>query len=335
MKRSRTDWDRSLEMPFRSRLLLALLMTLAAPAAASAALVQVVSYDMNNGNGATQFTFGPNYFDFSYTDNATHTVDPNASKNGSSLTIPGNSSPKDAPLTGGKGILADGVIATQVYSVVTGPTGAVNNLYYNGPSQYVGWKYQDPTIVFHLAAGSQVGSIELYVAANNPLIGDLNGLVAAPKDVLLDVNGKPVSVSMSTTLLNPFTEEITLSGFGAISSSSLFSLTLERGPLQQDGIDYYNNHVKGWDPANPYDSSHCTGFCDPDTGPYSSGFRQAAAGGQTGDLAPNSGLEPWIMLSEVQFTTAVPEPSTWIMMIAGFFGIGIFSYRRRLQYSMV
>ncbi|CUT11392.1 hypothetical protein BF49_2472 [Bradyrhizobium sp.] len=41
------------------------------------------------------------------------------------------------------------------------------------------------------------------------------------------------------------------------------------------------------------------------------------------------GLEPWIMLSEVQFlTTAVPEPSTWILMIAGFLGLGVFAYRK-------
>ncbi|MBA1914393.1 PEP-CTERM sorting domain-containing protein, partial [Escherichia coli] len=87
--------------------------------------------------------------------------------------------------------------------------------------------------------------------------------------------------------------------------------------------DYYNNHVKGYNPANPYDSSNCVGFCDPDSGPYSSGFRTEAALGQTGNLLPGSGLEPWILLSEVQFfSTAVPEPSTWIMMIAGFAALG-------------
>ena len=36
------------------------------------------------------------------------------------------------------------------------------------------------------------------------------------------------------------------------------------------------------------------------------------------------------MLSEVQFfTAAVPEPSTWIMMIAGFAGLGFGMYRRK------
>lgn len=300
----------------------------------SAAVIGVTSYDMNNGNGAIQFTGGANYFDFAYTNNATNTLDPNASKNGSNQAVPNNAASKDAPLTGGKGLLSDGVIATQVYSLVTSVDGTIHNSYFNGqPTQYVGWKYQDPTIVFHLQPGSQVGSINLYVAANNPAIGNENGLVAAPKDVLLTVDGKSITVTMTETLLNPFTAMITLTGFGTLSSSSLFSLTLERGQLQQDGINYYNDHVKGYDPANPSDSSKCVGFCDPDSGPYSSGFRTEAALGQTGNLQPNSGLQPWILVSEVEFLTAVPEPSTWLMMIAGFIGIGAMTYRHRRAVS--
>jgi hypothetical protein len=33
--------------------------------------------------------------------------------------------------------------------------------------------------------------------------------------------------------------------------------------------------------------------------------------------------------------TAVPEPSTWAMMILGFFGIGYMAYRRRNQFAAV
>lgn len=317
-------------MPFRNLLhcsVVASIALLFGGGGASAALVNVTSYDMNNGNGVTQFTFGYNYFDFSYTKTGEATPDPNAGQNGSNQLVPNNAAPKYAPLTGGTGLLTDGVVATQVYSVVTGATGNVSNPYYTGPSQYVGWKYQDPTIAFHLAGGQYVNSIALYVAAYNPAIGDWNGLVAAPKDVVLDVNGKPISTTATVTSLNAFTSMITLSGFGNIASSSSFSLTLDRGPLQQDGIDYYNDHVKGYDPAHPYDSTHCVGWCDPDSGPYSSGFRYEAAGGQTGNLLPGSGLEPWIMLSEVQFTAAVPEASTWIMILAGFLGLGLLSRR--------
>ena len=31
------------------------------------------------------------------------------------------------------------------------------------------------------------------------------------------------------------------------------------------------------------------------------------------------------------FTSAVPEPTTWAMMILGFFSIGLFAYRRNVQ----
>jgi hypothetical protein len=328
-------------MLLKYRPIVVLVSVLLGSTAASASQLTVSSYDMNNGNGTTQFTFGYNYFDFQYRDNSTGLIDPNANQNGSTQPIPNNAAPKDAPLSGGKGLLTNGVIATQVYSLVTTTnptTGPTAGLIASGPfagqqTQYVGWKYQDPTIVFHLASGQQnVSSINLYVAANNPAIGDLNGLVAAPKNVVLDVNGNPVSVTMTTTAINAFTSEITLNGFGSISSSSLFSLTLDRGSLQQDGIDYYNQHVLGFDPTHPNDSSHCTGFCDPDSGPFASGFRTEAAGGQTGPLL-NAGLEPWIMVSEVQFfSAAVPEISTWLMMVLGFLTLGVIARKgRRLQ----
>jgi hypothetical protein len=38
-----------------------------------------------------------------------------------------------------------------------------------------------------------------------------------------------------------------------------------------------------------------------------------------------------IHLSSGNFTTDVPEPSTWAMMILGFFGVGFMAYRRKSQ----
>jgi hypothetical protein len=37
--------------------------------------------------------------------------------------------------------------------------------------------------------------------------------------------------------------------------------------------------------------------------------------------------------SDTAFTGAVPEPSTWAMMILGFAGVGFLAYRRRNQFS--
>jgi hypothetical protein len=42
----------------------------------------------------------------------------------------------------------------------------------------------------------------------------------------------------------------------------------------------------------------------------------------------NINKQAWIMLSEVEFTAAVPELSTWIMMILGFAALGFAAYRR-------
>lgn len=39
-------------------------------------------------------------------------------------------------------------------------------------------------------------------------------------------------------------------------------------------------------------------------------------------------VEPWLMVSEVQFLSAVPEPSTWIMMILGFGALAFISFRK-------
>ena len=304
-------------MSLRSRLLIALSTTLLGSTAASAGLVTVTSYDMNNGNGASQFTTptgGQNYFDFSYTKTGQGTPTDNAGKNGSINPIPYNGV-NDAPLSGGTGKLTDGVKASDNYSLVSGSDGTISNgfttavsPYYgslNGtPSQYVGWKYQDPTILFHLASGQAVTSISLYVAASGSL-----GLVGAPANITISLNGALLDPSLYTMTSaaylpasNPYagsTDLITLTLKNPVASAVSFGLQLFRGPLLQDGYDYETQY---------YD-------------PYS-GFHDSA-------FVPK--LEPWIMVSEVEFNAAVPEPSTWIMMIAGFAGLGFMAYRRKAK----
>jgi hypothetical protein len=288
----------------------------------SAAVIGVTSYDMANGNGATQYTTptgGQNYFDFTYTKKGESTPVPNAGVNGSPSSIPNNSNATNV-LTGGTGKLTDGVIATDNFSLVSGSNGTISNgwttaasPYYgslNGqPSQYVGWKYQDPTIVFHLASGSMVSQINLYVAADGS-----GGLVGAPSNVSIMVGSTLLTSSQYTETISPYTGSnpyasstalITITLNQAISSSDIFTLQLFRGALGQDGYDYEKQY---WDPVT-------NTFNDP-----LSGFQENAW---------NTKLEPWIMVSEVQFLTAVPEPATWLMMIAGFLGVGALTYRRR------
>ena len=317
-------------MSLRSRLLIALSTTLLGSTAAWAGLIAVTSYDMNNGNGATQFTMptgAQNYFDWTYTKRAKVRPLQTRARMDRTSSIPNNAAPNDAPLSGGTGKLTDGVVATLGYSAVSSGTGNVSNAFYTGASQYVGWKYQDPNIIFNLAAGQTVSSIALYVAAYNPLLGNANGLVAAPANVQLTINGVPIGSTYSLTSIN--------------DNTAMITLTRVRLDLVQFAI-WFNAFARGFaagrhqllqrsregltDPGGT-----CVDFCDPDSGPFSSGYRKEAALGQTGELALNSGKQPWIMVSEVEFLTAVPEPSTWIMMIAGFAGLGFMAYRRKAR----
>jgi hypothetical protein len=106
---------------------LAALGAAAVAAQASAATILPLSYDVLNGN-----TGSYNYWDQSYSGAGCVTCD-------------------NAPLTGGLGDLANGVIATDNWFGVEAPAG-------NGP--YVGWAL-DPTIIFHFAAGTSIDSIQI------------------------------------------------------------------------------------------------------------------------------------------------------------------------------
>jgi len=283
-------------MSLRSSLLVAASFACLSSTAALADTITVTSYDMNNGNGITQ-NGGYNYFDTTYNGSG------NPNKNGSSLVVPSNGAAKESMLTGGTGKLTDGVIANQNFSI--------------SHDQYVGWKYQDPTIVFHLASGQAVSTISLYVASSFAGSEGWLGLVGTPSavDVLLSLGGKTLTPTYTVTAApyqnNPYTntDVVTLTFDTPISSDYAFSLTLDRGPLLLDGQNYYKNHVL----QNGCDANGC--FLD-----------------NVNDFAKSAydvNKEPWIMLSEVTFSSAVPEPSTWMMLIAGFAGMGFMAYRRR------
>lgn len=96
-------------------------------AAAPAAAVTPLSYDMLNGN-----TGSYNYWDEIYSGAGCTTCD-------------------NAALTGGLGDLTDGVVASDNWFVTEAPAG-------NGP--YVGWTI-DPLITFHFAAGTSIDSIRI------------------------------------------------------------------------------------------------------------------------------------------------------------------------------
>ncbi len=189
----------------------------------------LTSYSLLNGN-----TGSYNYWDQTYSGSGCVTCD-------------------NAALSGGKGDLTDGIVATDNWFVTEAPAG-------NGP--YVGWTI-DPTIAFHFSAATAINTVSFYFDDSNGAGG-----VSAPGAVI--VNGNLYSVAEP-------------------AGSAPFSFTAS-------GV----------------------------------GFNGTDLSVQL--LRKNS----WVFLSEVEFNGvsnvgAVPEPSSWAMMILGFAGVGFMAYRRRNQ----
>jgi hypothetical protein len=251
-------------MSVRSKIGFALVaLLLGSQAALADVIIPVTTYSTANGDGIDQLgTF--NYLDHTYS--------------GTSPAI--NSTTPNAPLTGGTGLLTNGVIPTVNWA--------------SAPTEYVGWKYQDPVLTFNLTAGQTVNSLNVYVALSTI------GLVGAPSLKLSIDGGQTFIGTVATPTVVPGTDGntgiLSLLFPSGLSSSDTFTLMLDRGPIQADGNAYHAQF------------------------PGDDQFTQLA-------FLPQ--LEPWVMVSEVQFLTAVPEPATWIMMIAGFAGLGFAAYRRR------
>jgi len=124
-------------------------------AAAIAAPVSPTSYDMPNGYGiASGGSY--NYWDRSYTGSGDTELD-------------------FAPLSGGLGVLTDGVIATERWD-------QVENLAGTGP--YVGWALMDPVITFHFGETLIFSQLTIWH-------DDANGYgnVATPQGFIVTVGG--------------------------------------------------------------------------------------------------------------------------------------------------
>lgn len=238
------------------------------PASAVTVQIPVDYYNMNNGAGTGQLG------DFQYWD---------ATYSGS-----GNKTTDNAPLSGGKGALTNGVIPNNRWDYY-----ATNN----GTGAYVGWNtvLQSPNILFHLGGDTLVKEISFFM--DNSYVG----LVGGPESIV--ING--ITYDSSSWTVTPLTpdfdksggaERITIAGLNMSARDIL--VLINPGPTGPD-VDYYN--------ADP---SHRNG------GPLYLGEN-----------------EPWLMLSEVQFNgvSAVPELSTWMMMLIGFGLFGFVAYRRKLN----
>ncbi len=154
---------------------LALVTIFLGAAVANAAPLNVLSYDMRNGDGqASSGSF--NYWDLSYTGSGSTTTD-------------------SAPLSGGKGDLTDGYVETQNWFSVENGAGT-------GP--YVGWRFSDPVIKFHLDASS-VDSLTVFADDS-----DGAGGVSLPDGVT--INGTFYDVDQAMAGAEP--KALTFSGLG-------------------------------------------------------------------------------------------------------------------------
>jgi hypothetical protein len=159
---------------------LAAALAVAAGSAHAATLLTVSSYDMPNGDGNGG---GGNYWDTTYSNCGV-----------SNCTTDGLSG---SSLSGGNGLLTDGVIPTVSYD-----SGA-------GIGAYVGW-LQSPAITFHFGSTQSVNEVKLYV--DNSLISG----ISAPGPVL--INGTSYNDFAWAGVIGP--ETIDIVGL-ALSSSDI------------------------------------------------------------------------------------------------------------------
>jgi hypothetical protein len=144
-------------------------LTLLAAASAQAATVMPTSYDMPNGHGLASGGIY-NYWDRAYTGS-------------------GNSQLDGDMLSGGRGDLTDGIIATQSWEVVENVEGT-------GP--YVGWVFLDPVITFSFADVVQFSQVTVWHDDANG-----NGNVKPPRAFVVTVG----SQSQTFAITDPASDE--------------------------------------------------------------------------------------------------------------------------------
>jgi hypothetical protein len=165
----------------------------------------------------------------------------------------------------------------------------------NGTGQYVGWNTinQSPNILFHLGGDTVIKEISFWM--DNSYVG----LVGGPESIV--ING--VTYDSGDWTVTPMTpnlgnaggaERITIAGLNMTARDIM--VLINPGDFGPDALNY-NAHPEIFGPNIP------------------------------------GTKEPWLMLSEVQFNgvSAVPELSTWAMMLIGFGLFGFVAYRRKLN----
>ena len=94
--------------------------------------------------------------------------------------------------------------------------------------------------------------------------------------------------------------------------------------ISGNGPALFTSAVSGYGPSSAVSYGHTFNLAAGDTVFFEVGFDPNNARGTGPFYYDTTGIS-------ATFTSGVPEPSTWAMMLLGFFGIGFLAYRRRSQ----
>lgn len=132
------------------------------------------------------------------------------------------------------------------------------------------------------------------------------------------INGYPTTPSISASLTvndQPFTEAVAGANLGYLLASNLSSgnfHTIAEADMSYGELFY--NFLYTQDPSSPYPTSLSS--------PFSYTYNPVGSSSRYGYFS-FGGDSLYLTPGTVTLTDAVPEPSTWAMMILGFCGLGV------------
>ena len=189
------------------------------------------------------------------------------------------------------------------------------------------------TIAFGLNALPQNAKAELIVNGGFET-GDFTGWTPGPDGFPQYIVTNPVHGGTNAAQIAGFSfNPDTLTQNIATTAGTAYSLSFWRyqdpmNPTADNFPDGKTFLTVTWNGVNIFDESY-TGVYAGD--PYHK-FTFTVVGTGADVLQFISAQDPaFTYLDDVSLTAAVPEPSTWAMMILGFAGVGFMAYRRRNQ----
>jgi hypothetical protein len=199
------------------------------------------------------------------------------------------------------------------------------------------------------ALGSPANAVTVTETLNDGVLSPGNGLVSGqPGVTTINFDSGPlspffsggaiVSGSSGGVFATPFgdaTKYFTVGSPGFSASTATFSTG--------SGLSYFGFY---WGSVDNYNS---VSFLDSHgniiqsfAGPVPNGGDQGAGGSRWVEFSASGGSFQTVEftsttaafeLDNVAYVAAVPEPSTWAMMILGFMGVGFMAYRRKNKHS--